>query len=180
MFPVRLELAEDRGLGESLKTIKEQLRRIPDRGITYGVLRYLSGDPEIARALEAAPQPEVSFNYLGQVNQAGGEHSPLGLEPAGESFGAAFSPLGERRHLIDVIGIVVGGRLRFDWAFSSALHETSTIDRLANSYVEVLREIVAHCQSPEAGGYTPSDFPLAGLDDDALNQILTQVEFDKE
>ena len=26
-----------------------------------------------------------------------------------------------------------------------------------------LRALIAHCRSPEAGGYTPSDFPLAGL-----------------
>jgi hypothetical protein len=35
-----------------------------------------------------------------------------------------------------------------------------------------LRELIEHCKSPEAGGYTPSDFPLAGLDQAGLDHLL--------
>ena len=34
------------------------------------------------------------------------------------------------------------------------------------------RRSIAHCLSPEAGGFTPSDFPLAGLDQAALDRLL--------
>jgi non-ribosomal peptide synthase protein (TIGR01720 family) len=82
--------------------------------------------------------------------------------------------------LLDVVGIVVGGTLRIDWAFSQAVYDTGTIEALARDYSDALRAIIAHCQSPEAGGYTPSDFPLASLDDAALSQVLSQVEFDSD
>src|SRR5262249_3879678 len=41
IFPVRIEV-ESWEAGEALKSVKEQLRRIPNRGITYGLLRYQS------------------------------------------------------------------------------------------------------------------------------------------
>jgi microcystin synthetase protein McyA len=34
---------------------------------------------------------------------------------------------------------------------------------------------IAHGQSSETGGYTPSDFPLANLNQQALDVILAQV-----
>jgi non-ribosomal peptide synthase protein (TIGR01720 family) len=180
MFPVRLDPGPLSNPGEALKAIKEQIRRIPDRGIGYGILRYLCEDESIRQALRAVPQPELSFNYMGQVNQAAPENAPLGVEEAPESIGPSFSPAGRRRHLIDVVGIVVGGRLQLDWAFSGAVFDKTTIERLAQSYVDALREIIVHCKSPDAGGYTPSDFPLAALDDGALAQVLTQVEFERD
>jgi len=48
-----------------LKVVKEQLRGIPNRGIGYGLLRYLSDD-KIEETLETLLQAEVIFNYLGQ------------------------------------------------------------------------------------------------------------------
>src|SRR5262249_4540301 len=50
-FPVRLDagvldpadaLAGGAGLGGALKSIKEQLRALPDHGLGYGILRYLN------------------------------------------------------------------------------------------------------------------------------------------
>src|SRR6185369_504086 len=50
IYPVLLELSET-DAGATLKSIKEQLRAIPQRGIGYGLLRYMSRDKEIANKL---------------------------------------------------------------------------------------------------------------------------------
>jgi non-ribosomal peptide synthase protein (TIGR01720 family) len=53
-------------------SIKGQLRRIPDRGISYGPLRYMSTGG--GRAFERSPRAEIIFNYLGQFDDvASGE-----------------------------------------------------------------------------------------------------------
>jgi hypothetical protein len=65
VFPVILDLAGANDVGVALKSIKEQLRAIPRRGIGYGILRYLSGIEEFT----SAPQPQLVFNYLGQFDQ---------------------------------------------------------------------------------------------------------------
>ena len=91
LFPVRLELGPVQHVGEELKAVKEELRRLPHRGMSYGVLRYLSDNPAIRQALEALPPAEISFNYLGQIDRSALENAPVGLDAAPESFGAAFS-----------------------------------------------------------------------------------------
>ncbi|EHI42807.1 non-ribosomal peptide synthetase, partial [Rhodococcus opacus PD630] len=52
--------------GVVVKSIKEQLRSIPDRGIGYGLLRYLNRDT--AEQLRSLPVGQISFNYLGRVS----------------------------------------------------------------------------------------------------------------
>jgi non-ribosomal peptide synthase protein (TIGR01720 family) len=180
LFPMRLDMPPVWSVAKALPGIKEQLRRVPNRGIGFGILRYLAPDNEARERLRALPQAGVSFNYLGQVDAAMAEDAPFALDIAPESVGPVASPQGTRRHLLDIVGVVTGERLRVDWVFGSAIHEQPTIERLAHEFIDVLREIIAHCQSPEAGGYTPSDFPLANLDEGQLNTLLAQVEFERE
>ena len=46
---------------------------------------------------------------------------------------------------------------------------------LANKYVEELTALIRHCQSPEAGGYTQSDFKEAGLSADEIEGLLEEL-----
>ncbi len=78
----------------------------------------------------------------------------------------------ERPHLIDVLGRVTDRRLEFTWSYSRAAHRPETVARLAEETAEELRRIVAHCAGPGAGGRTPSDFPLAALDQAAVDRLV--------
>ena len=167
--PVLLSLAGTGGPGEALKAIKEQLRAIPRRGIGYGLLRYLGPDREAARQLHLLPQPEVSFNYLGQLDQVLAQDGLL--RPAGESAGTARDPRQLRRYLLDVSGDVSGGRLRLLWTYPGEILAETTVERLAQGCLIALRDIVAHCTTPEAAGCTPSDFPLASLSQAELDHL---------
>ena len=64
MFPVAVELTDPRDWETTLKSVKEQLRTVPGRGLGYGALRYLTETSGLAGG--AAPQ--LSFNYLGQFD----------------------------------------------------------------------------------------------------------------
>ena len=176
IYPVRLEVRQAWSEGETLKQIKEQLRRIPQRGIGYGLLRYLSRDEGIRQQLQAQPQAEVVFNYLGQFDQ----HLREGalFSPARESVGHSHSQHGRRHHLLEINGSISGGRLRMEFSYSSAVHQHATIERVAGEFIAALRALIAHCLAPEAVGYTPSDFADADLSQaelDALISGLSQV-----
>ncbi|GAA0229475.1 hypothetical protein GCM10009527_027460 [Actinomadura nitritigenes] len=174
-FPVVLALgAEDAAdPGAALMRIKEQLRRVPRRGLGYGLLRHLA-DGDLARELAERPRPEVGFNYLGQVDRSPGEGGRLRWN--GATLGPDRAASGPRAHVLELDGRVTGGRLELTWTYSGALHEPATIERLARRYDELLGLLVEHCCAPGAGGYTPSDFPLAGLDQAALDLIQQQLE----
>jgi len=178
LAPMLLELEEAFHPGAGLKGVKEQLRRIPKEGIGYGVLRYLNSDVAIADKLRMLPQAEVLFNYLGQFEQALSESSLFA--PSKEPIGLLYSPRGSRSHLLEVNGFVDGGQLHLEWTYSENLHKRVTVERLAEGFVEALRSLIAHCRSPEAGGYTPSDFPLAQLSQEELDKAFASIDFEEE
>jgi len=172
-FPVLLDIGEASNPGEALKAVKEQLRRIPNRGIGYSVLRYLNENRELTEQLQALPQPEVKFNYLGQFDQVLSESSLFA--PADESCGQERSLRGSRNRLLVINGLIVSGQLRLDWKYSDNIHRRSTIESLSESFVEALRSLITHCQSPEAGGYTPSDFPQMQFSPKELDELLVEL-----
>jgi len=147
IFPVGLTLEPDAEPLEALLSVRDQLRAIPARGIGYGLLRYLSRDPEVPRRLRRVPRAEVSFNYLGQVDQVISESSMFG--PARESAGPTGSRRGLRPRLLDINCIVVNGQLRLEWTYSENVHQRSTIENLAAAYADELRSIISDCLTSE-------------------------------
>jgi non-ribosomal peptide synthase protein (TIGR01720 family) len=148
-------------VGDLLKTTKEQLRKVPNHGFGYGVLRYIGKDDTIRRQLAVMPQAEILFNYLGQLDQV---FSNLQLfVPAKENGGTGAAEENHRGYLIIVSGMVIRNRLQVTWKYSTKLHARETIQVLADRYVCCLRSFIEHCQNNQAGGHTPSDFPLATM-----------------
>ena len=166
MYPVLLELPAGADPGRMLKAVKEQLRGI--QGLDYGLLRHLGEDAEIASRLRARPAAEVSFNYLGQIDEG---LIPAGFRPATESSGPWRDPAQPRPHLLDVNCSVAGGVFAATFKYSRGCFRDATIERLAAGFREALRELVRHCVSLGFGGFTPSDFPLARLDQRTLDEL---------
>ena len=170
VHPVLLEIDETWDAGHALKQTKEQLRRVPNRGFGYGLLRYITEDESIRRELAELPQADISFNYLGQFDQVFQE-SKL-FRPAPEGSGRSVSAENRRQHVVDVGGMVAQGRLQIGWTYNPNLIRRETVEKIAQDYVSCLREIIIHCRSEHAGGYTPSDFPLARLNQPELDNCI--------
>ena len=94
---------------------------------------------------------------------------------AEEESGPVQDGAGRRSHLLDVSTIVAGGMLEVAVSYSAALHRRETITRLVEGYVAALRELIAHCHAPDAGGYTPSDFAEYQWSQDDLDTITAAI-----
>ncbi|MCM3338071.1 amino acid adenylation domain-containing protein [Paenibacillus sp. MER TA 81-3] len=167
MYPLLLELSDQDEVSEQLKSMKEQLRAVPSRGLTYGLLRYVAQLPMSGQF----PSPKLSFNYLGQFDQTLGTSGDSLFSGAVESMGAEVDPSSVRQHLLDLSGMIVGGSLHLAWTYSRNNYNSITIEQLADRYMEELSVIMAHCQKPDAVGVTPSDFPLAKVTQQQLDQV---------
>ncbi|MGW1893341.1 non-ribosomal peptide synthase/polyketide synthase [Streptomyces sp. NPDC002004] len=165
LFPVALDMP-DGDWDAALKSVKEQLRAVPDRGIGYGALRYLARDERLA----GAPTPGISFNYLGRFDWSAYGGALVSAVPGG--LGGEEAPESVRPHLLDVVARVEGDRLEITWHYSTGRHREDTVTGLADAMLRALEDIVAHCSRPDAGGRTPSDFPLARLDQAVVDRVV--------
>ncbi|MDO0928857.1 amino acid adenylation domain-containing protein [Streptomyces sp. TG1A-8] len=140
VFPVALRLAPGAGPVESLGSVREQLARVPSKGVGYGILRHL-GTPDVASVLGGQPTPEVNFNYLGQFVR---DLPGIGRYAApGEPKGHSISPDGMRWNVLDVTAAVEGDAFGVHIGYSTALHDRCTVERLADGMLRHLRELIA-------------------------------------
>ena len=168
LFPVRLTPGDS--LDASIKAVKEQLRAIPNKGIGYGVLRYLTED---GKSLAPLAYPQITFNYLGQFDQNLGADSLWRL--ARESAGEQRSPSSERRTWLDIGAAIHRGELSIDWTYSREIHDEATIRSLSEHFRDELEGLIEHCTG-DVAGVTPSDFPLARITQTQLDGLALPVE----
>ena len=155
-YPVLLSI-DAMGSDDLIKTVKEQLRRVPEKGLGYGVLKYINKEA----VLQGTEPWDIIFNYLGQLDNVVRESK--WLRGAGETAGAARSA----EHVIDekvvINGFIQESELVLNWSYSTLHYEQETIEQLARDYVLNLERLIIHCTTQQKTGeivYTPSDYGL--------------------
>ncbi len=168
-----LELYNKDDTGESIKTVKEILRKIPDNGIGFGILKYLSNDKALKEKLRSIPDPGIIFNYLGQVNEniVTGSDWKLGSR----SIVLDQNKKGLRKNYIEINSLITDDKLKIEINYSSNIHRKETIEAFADSFLNELINIISHCTDTESGGFTPSDFSAAGLNQQELDNLLANL-----
>ncbi|MEW2035176.1 amino acid adenylation domain-containing protein [Streptomyces roseifaciens] len=177
-FPVRLSLdgidladaaAGGEAAGRALALVKEQLRALPDDGTGYGLLRHL--DPEARTALAAYPAPQLLFNYLGRFAT---DDSPW--SPAGDAIAASADPELPALHALEIGAFVhdrpAGPELTAVLTWPEGVLTEDAVREVADRWFRALDALTAYAARPGAGGLTPSDVPLAGIGQDALDRVL--------
>jgi len=171
VFPVCLRVDSD-DPGDALKSVKEQLRAVPQPRLGYGVMRFCAPDAQSRERLQRLPPAQVSFNNLGSTDGiAGGPVLCLSDAPTGSEE----APQSRRRYLLDVIARVAHGCLEVEFVYSCAMHRRSTVETLGQGFLQSLRLLIEHCSSPAAGGFTPSDFASAGLSQEELDGLVAEL-----
>ena len=151
VYPVRLDLAGldveamARGgiaAGTAVKTVKEQLRAVPDHGIGYGMLRYL--DDEGRTALGDLPTPQIAFNFHGRST------TPVAVTEV--EFGGGLDPAQPLPAVISINAMAVdtpdGSVLRADLAYPTGVVSRPEVSHLAERWA-------AHA-APDSPATSPS------------------------
>ncbi|HEV7898363.1 MAG TPA: amino acid adenylation domain-containing protein, partial [Planosporangium sp.] len=165
LSPVHLRIPSDRP-GDLIRSVKESLRTLPRRGLGHGVLRWLADD----RALAGQPRPDVSVNFLGDL----GRTAATGCAPL--PLGPGQGRHGTRTHEIELNSYVEDDRLHLEVTYAAGRLDAGTVEAFTERVVATLADLVRHCRQRPAGGATPSDFPLAGLDQAGLDALLAGID----
>ncbi|WP_216897108.1 non-ribosomal peptide synthetase [Nocardia alni] len=140
--------------GTVIKTVKEQLRALPDKGIGYGMLRYLN--PDTAAVLAGDHTPQISFNYLGRATTDTDPWLP-------QRFTATHDAQAPLAAVVDINAIRTTEGLEVTWAYATRLLDAADIDELVALWSDALHALAEHASGPDAGSHTPSDFGLIAV-----------------
>ncbi|MCY9076770.1 condensation domain-containing protein, partial [Bacillus inaquosorum] len=160
-----------------LKTTKDTLRRVPDKGFGYGVIKYLT--PPDKKDIDFTGSPEISFNYLGQF-----ESGSTAEVPEEDAF--SFSPLGagddisatwNREQSLDISAIAAGGKMAVSMTYDNTRFQRKTMEQLSEYCRQFLLQLIEHCQNKRETEKTISDFDDQELTEDALQEIADMLSF---
>ncbi|MBO9203419.1 MULTISPECIES: amino acid adenylation domain-containing protein, partial [Niastella] len=173
LYPLLLQAPAQDEASEWLMSIKEQLRQVPDKGIGYGVLKYLNK----TAALQAADNWQIAFNYLGQLDNI--TRSSNWFSSANEAHGSSGSDENIVTTQIVINSMIYQGELHIHWNYSQLHYEQTTIKELAQSFIDDLQYLVDHCVSVPAGETitTPIDhYITSGVSYTELRRFLEEEE----
>ncbi|MER2513276.1 MAG: non-ribosomal peptide synthase/polyketide synthase [Nitrosomonas ureae] len=169
IFPVVLSSSGD--LARRIKQTKEYLRRIPNKGLGYGLFKYY-GTEEQRQILAGLPKAQVVFNYLGQFDANFAEDTLWTL--AGESVGESMDAEVLQQHDLLVNSHIYGGEFCLEVSYSAARYLKATIEAFVNAFMVELEGVIAHCGG-DVRGVTSSDFPLIQMTQDELDGLPIPV-----
>ena len=172
LYPVALQLPRDKGYDNIIKSVKEQLRRVPQKGLGYGVLKYINKHQE----LQGNEPWEIMFNYLGQLDNVIAKSKWFGS--ATEPTGSSRSALQSIQEKLVVNSSIQGGQLIVNWACNGSYFTPENIELLSQQYLQTIEQLVDHClnQFKISGPvFTPSDFGLgAEISYSELDRFLAE------
>ncbi|QDY82829.1 amino acid adenylation domain-containing protein [Paenibacillus polymyxa] len=168
-YPVILQIEADQNISKHVKRTKEGLRQIPNKGIGYGILRYLSAFPDIH---PYTVQPEISFNYLGQFDQ---DLQNNDVQISSYSGGQTISGNQSKLFPLEINGGISKGVLSFTVTYSRNQYRMETMQQLTELLRANLQQVIGHCVTKEEAESTPSDFSLINITMEELDQLVEQT-----
>ena len=146
-----------------IKSVKEQLAKTPDKGIGYGILKYLS------KQVTGDYKSRVRFNYLGQFDR----------EISNDIFGYSDIFTGEEigadnglSTQIEINYMIMRGSLVFDLYYSKKVFDEESIGRLFDLVKDTLQQMVSYYRTEDEVHFTPSDFDTVDLGEDDLEALF--------
>jgi hypothetical protein len=118
-----------------------------------------------AHEAKAALRREADTGLVGDACLSVREHavSPLADQPE-----RAQAP-------VQLSATVLPHALTLAWSADSAHYTTERLQQLSGAVAQGLLELAQHCATRERSGLQTQDFPAAGLDQDALEELLSEL-----
>lgn len=156
----KVELSE---IDKNIKSIKEQLRNIPNKGFNYGILKFLNNE------IKKTDNKYIRFNYLGDYDNIISEEI---LNKVDIEFGLESDKENSLTALIDIAAMIVNKKLKITVTYSKAKFYKDTMKNFINSYEDTLRSILDKCENKDFKEFTPSDFDAVDISQEDLDDLF--------
>ncbi|MFF3977341.1 amino acid adenylation domain-containing protein, partial [Streptomyces sp. NPDC001828] len=164
------------GAGAAVREVRRLLRRLPDHGLGYGLLRHLN--PQTIPALARHGTPAIGFNYLGRFRtaEAAGDWS---LVTEDGVVGTGTHPRMPLRHTLAVTPVTEdradGPHLVADWLWAPEVFADDDAHDIARTWFRALDTLVRHARAA-AEHAVPEVLPLSPLQKGLLFQAEAELD----
>jgi amino acid adenylation domain-containing protein/non-ribosomal peptide synthase protein (TIGR01720 family) len=170
VYPVVLDVSGADDLGRRIIEVKETLKRVPNRGVGYGILKYMTAREHL-EDLDFTWKPQVSFNYLGQFEV---ELKQMSIRMARESIGNIHGLNRPREYELEILAEIMGRQgFRLSVIYGQRQYRRETIQALLDNIKSRLNQVIEYCSQRKERELTPSDFDYKELSVDDLASILS-------
>ncbi|MGW9571348.1 amino acid adenylation domain-containing protein [Paenibacillus terrae] len=170
IYPVLFQLPKN-DIADAIKNVKETLRKVPQKGIGYGILKYLTPD-SLKNDFVPVPQPQILFNYLGQIDTHGTQEFTMSTYATGRAYSESLDGARE----IEINGMFFEGQMKFILSYQANVFSHSTMEAFSRDFLYNLKDIVRHCSEQESVEHTPSDFTVEDLSMEELDDIFDALK----
>lgn len=160
MYPIKFSLGQD-DISWHIKHVKEKIRKVPNQGVGYGILRYLT---------DSMPYQEkyIRFNYLGEVSDEGEEPIKI-MDCIIEADNDVKNKL---TSILDINCIVVNKELHIFLTYDAVHLDEESIKEIIIRYKNAIQMIIEHCTNIQKEEFTPSDFNTVELTDSDFDVLF--------
>lgn len=158
IYPIILNATEN--MRDTIIETKEMLRRVPNNGMGYGVLKYAGKFVE-----QGQNEVNTIFNYLGEI--------PTSSQTMfyGFKIGESVSKQNVMKE-IEWNGLLSEGELEFKVSFDAGRYSSSMIALWVEEYQKILVGLIGHCMSCLSPTKTASDFQLYDMSEKTFRPIM--------
>ncbi|MBU5265921.1 non-ribosomal peptide synthetase [Virgibacillus proomii] len=162
MYPILLEFNQLE-LNSQIKSVKDQIRNVPNNGLDYGVLTQLSNviDDKTKNKL-------VRFNYLGDFSQARNNFFTIATDVIGEDISKA----NHMTCLMDITVMIINEVMEIKIQYSKGLFSSKFIQGFLSTYINAIKTVMDYCANNKEIEFTPTDFDTISLSQIELDRLF--------
>ncbi|MCP4153889.1 MAG: non-ribosomal peptide synthetase, partial [bacterium] len=169
LHPAILDFSREITMERRIKEVKESLRKVPFKGLGYGILKYMTAG-ENKKEINFTHKPQIGFNYLGQLDE---DVKQKNFEVAGESPGRIQSSRSGTPHELEILGLIAGNRLSLAMSYSEKQYKRETIEKLMDRFKTKMEEIITLCVARIYRELTPYDLTYKNLSMETVEKLQT-------
>nr|WP_258957390.1 non-ribosomal peptide synthetase [Bacillus wiedmannii] len=156
-----------KSIREDIRNTKETLRKVPNRGMGYGVLKRLG------ESVIEGVTPDITFNYLGEFVQ---ENSHGNFVMSDLPCGKNVSDDNDLGTPISFNGAISNNVFHMIISYDKSKFNTENMELMKESFKKELIEVIEHCIMVEQCEHTASDFGELNWSDNEFALVKNKLQ----
>ncbi|MCM3598086.1 non-ribosomal peptide synthetase [Metabacillus idriensis] len=162
MHPLRIQIIENE-IGKVISHVKEQIRKVPNKGIGYGVLKY------ILEKIKSDETSKIRLNYMGQFDKESQNDYYIFRE---NKLVGNVDLSNQLTTDIEINCMVINEQLDISIRYSQHLYTDVEMNKFLSLFLINLNKIIDYTLSKDCVHFTPSDFEGAKISQEDIETLF--------